>query len=303
MNLRIFFAKSMFISFGLLLSCAQAGESITLRKIQETGILTVGYRDGSIPFSYLDRKGQPVGYSMDICLKIADAIKSKLQLSNIEIKFVPVTSANRIAFVANDIVDLECGTTTHTIDRGKSVAFTVTIFVAEVSLVTKSATPIDSLGDLRGKTIVLTAGTTTIPTLLELNRENALELNLVTATDHIESFGMVETGRADAFVIDDVLLRGLVANASNPSDFRIHKLALSVEPYGIVLRKDDPEFKELADETIIGLFQSGEIRQIYHKWFLSPIPPHQTSLNLPMSGVLERVIAKPTDSPIPSDYR
>lgn len=291
------------IGAGLFAGGACAQESLTLRKIKETGIITIGFRDGSIPFSYLDKKRRPIGYSMDICYRIVDAVKAKVKLPNLEVKFTPVNPANRVPLVANDIVDLECGSTTNNAERQQKVAFTVTTFVASGSLVSKKSSNIQSLNDLEGQTVVYTAGTTSIQALTEFNRALGLNMSILTGKDHVESFLMVETDRAAAFAMDDVLLHGLIANAKNPSDFRIHHSGLSVEPYGMVLRKNDPDFKKVADDAIIELFKSGEINQLYRKWFQSPIPPNQINFKLPMSPALRKVIAHPTDSGDPADYR
>lgn len=291
------------LGLGLLAGGARAEESLTLRKITETGIVSIGYRDGSIPFSYLDRKQRPIGYSIDICLRIVDALKAHLKLPGLEVQLRPITSANRIPLVVNDIVDLECGTTTNNADRQKRVAFTMTTFVALSSLVSKKTSNIRSVEDLKGEAVVSTAGTTHIKALADLNRARHLGLNILAGRDHVESFQMVDADRALAFAMDDVLLYGLVASAKNPADFTIHNSGLSVEPYGIALRKNDPEFKKIADEAIVALFKSGEINSIYQKWFQSPIPPNQINLQLPMSAALKKVIAHPTDSGEQADYR
>ncbi len=291
------------LGFALLAGDACAQESLTLRKIRETGIVTIGYRDGSIPFSYLDGRKRPVGYSIDICRRIVDALKTKLDVPNLEIKFLPVTSANRISFITNDTVDLECGSTSNTAERQQKVAFTLTTFVVSSSLVTKKTLDVRTLDDLKGQTVISTAGTTSIAALTDLNRSRDLGMRILVGKDHVEAFLMVVADRAAAFMMDDVLLHGLVASAKNPAEFRIQQAGLAVEPYGIGLRKDDPGFKKIADDTIAGLFKSGEIEKIYRKWFLSPIPPNQINLGLPMNPMLKRMIAAPTDSPDPSAYR
>jgi glutamate/aspartate transport system substrate-binding protein len=291
------------LGVGLLAGSAGAQESLTLRKIKATGIVTVGYQDGSIPFSYLDQRQQPVGYSIDICTHIVDAVRARLNMPDIEIKFTPVTSANRISFLENDIVDMVCGSTTNNAERQKRVAFTLTTFVATNSMVSRKTTGIRSLDDLRGQTVVTSAGTTSIALLANLNRSRSLDLNILVGKDHVDSFRMVATDRATAFVMDDVLLHGLVASAKNPSDYRIQPTGLSVEPYGVVLRKNDAEFKKIADSAIAGLFKSGEIGQVYARWFLAPIPPWQINLALPMNRAFKRLIAKPTDSADPAAYQ
>ncbi|MEC5164236.1 amino acid ABC transporter substrate-binding protein [Janthinobacterium sp. CG_S6] len=288
---------------GLLPAPGIAQESRALRKIQETGIITVGFRDGSIPFSYLDKQQRPIGYSIDLCQRVVAAVRVKLGLPGLQVKFRPVTSANRFSFVANGIVDLECGSTSNTIERQKDVAFTLTIFVASGSLVSKKHSNIQALSDLDGKTVATTAGTTYLRALADANRSLGIDMTIVAGRDHADSFRLLESGRAQAFVMDDALLYGLAANARRPADYVIHNTDLSVEPYGIMVRKDDPQFKRVADEALAEVFRSGAIRQIYQKWFLSPIPPKNIVLQLPISAVLKRFIAAPTDSGNPLDYR
>lgn len=290
-----------------LLTLAAGGvwalESLTLRKIQETGLISLGYRDGSIPFSYLDERQRPVGYSMDLCLHIVDAVKRRLQLEDLQIKWTPVNSSTRIPMVTNSTIDLECGTTTNTIERQKHVSFVVTTFIAGSRFASKRSSNIRDLEDLRGMSVVSTAGTTSIARLIELNAAKNLGMTILAGKDHVQSFRMVESDRAVAFAMDDVLLYGLIANARDPSLYTVTGEPLSVEPYGIALRKGDPEFKALADETIINLFKCGEIHAIYRKWFESPIPPRPVTLDLPMSIVLRNAISRPTDSGDPADYR
>lgn len=287
----------------VLASSAMAQESATLRKIKETGIITIGFRDKSIPFSYLDKQQRPIGYSIDLCDRIVAAIKTRLKLPGLEVMQRPVTSANRIAFIVNDIIDLECGSTSNTVDRQKEVAFSVTTFVSASSLLSKKMHNFQTLQDLKGHTVASTAGTTTLRSLAEWNRKRSLDMRIIVGKDHADAFQLVETDRADAFAMDDVLLHGLAASARHPADYVIHNFDLSVEPYGMVVRKNDPEFKQLVDESIVELFKSGEINQLYRKWFQTPIPPNQIQLQLPMSAKLKRAIATPTDSGNPADYR
>ena len=274
----------------------------TLKKIKESGTVVIGHRDASIPFSYLDDKQQPIGYSMDICMKVVEALKAELQMPNLQVKMNPVTSATRIPLMQNGTIDLECGSTTNNLERQKQVAFAVTTFVTANRLMAKKASNIKTLDDMKGKTIVSTSGTTNIKQITELNAQRNLGMNILTAKDHAESFLMVETGRAVAFAMDDILLYSLVASAKKPEDFMITPEALSVEPYGMMLRKDDAAFKKIVDNAIIGLFKSGEINQLYTKWFLSPIPPKNINLNVAMSDALKKAIANPTDSGDPKDY-
>jgi len=275
----------------------------TLAKVKQSGTFTIGHRDASIPLSYYDDKQQPIGYSMDLCLKVAEAVKRELKLPKMEIKYQLVTSANRIPLLANGTVDIECGSTTNNAERQKQVSYLPTTFVTANRIVYKKGSGISKLADLKGKTLVSTAGTSNIKSVTEMNAAQNLGINIVSANGHAESFLMVETGRAAAFAMDDILLAGLVANSKTPGDFEISREALTVEPYGIMVRKDDPNFKKLADGVIIGLMKSGEINKIYDKWFLKPIPPKGITMNVPMSASLKRIIANPTDSPDPAVYQ
>jgi len=289
----------------LLVGCAVAGPASaqdTLKKIRDTGTITLGHRDSSIPFSYYDDKQQVVGYAMDICYKIVDAIKADLKLAKLDVKLNPVTSATRIPLMANGTIDLECGSTTNNLERQKQVWFATTHFVTANRYVAKKASNIKSLADLKGKTVVSTSGTTNIKWATEENTKQNLGMNIIAAKDHAESFLTVDTGRAVAFFMDDILLYSLVANSRNPGDWIIGNDAYTVEPYGIMMRKDDAGFKKVVDSAINNLYKSGEISKIYDKWFLKPIPPKGVNLNLPMSVQFKKVVAKPTDSGDPKDY-
>jgi glutamate/aspartate transport system substrate-binding protein len=274
----------------------------TLRKIKEGGSITLGHRDSSIPFSYYDDKQQVVGYAMDICYKVVDAIKAELKMPKIDVKLNPVTSATRIPLMANGTIDLECGSTTNNLERQKQVAFATTHFVTANRFVSKKASNLKTVNDLKGKTVVSTSGTTNIKQANEINVEKKLGMNIIAAKDHAESFLTVETGRAVAFFMDDILLYSLVANSKSPSDWVISPDALSVEPYGIMMRKDDAAFKTVVNGAINTLYKSGEINKIYAKWFLRPVPPKGINLNVQMTDVFKKVIAKPTDSGDPKDY-
>ena len=287
---------------GLLTGTAVAQEG-TLKKIKDTGTITIGHRESSIPFSYYDDKQQVVGYAMDLCNKIVDAVKANLKLAKLDVKLQPVTSATRIPLIANGTVDLECGSTTNNLERQKQVSFTITHFVTANRFVSKKSGKLDKLEDLKGKTVVSTSGTTNIKQITELNTEKNLGLTILPAKDHAEAFLMVETGRAAAFVMDDILLYSLVAGSKQPKDYEISAAALSVEPYGIMLRKDDPAFKKVVDDAMVAVYKSGEINKIYDKWFLKPIPPRDVNLNVPMGAAFKKVVAKPTDSGDPKDYQ
>ncbi len=275
----------------------------TLKKVKESGVITIGHRDSSIPFSYYDDQQRPVGYAMDICYKIVDAVKADLKMPNLQVKLLPVTSATRIPLMANGTIDLECGSTTNNAERKKQVDFGMTYYVVKYRYVSKVSAHMDKIDDLKGKTVVSTAGTTDMQALNKLNTASNFGMNILSAKDHAEAFLMVETGRASAFLMDDILLSGLVANAKNPADFSISSESLGLEPYSLMLRKDDPEFKKLVDATMTKLYTSGGIMKIYDKWFMSPIPPKGINLNIPVSDALKRVFEHPTDSPDPDVYK
>ena len=279
-----------------------AAEEGTLAKIKSSGAITIGHRDASIPFSYYDDRQQPVGYAIDLCLGIVDAIRSQLNLSKVEVKYQPVTSADRIPLMANGTIDLECGSTTNTLERQKQVSFTITHFVTASRWIAKKVTNASTLNDLRGKTVVSTAGTTNLQRITELNAQRSLGMSIVSVNGLPEGFQMVESDRAAAFVMDDILLYSLAAQSRSPGDYAISTQALSVEPYGIMMRKDDKAFKSVVDAAMVEIYKSGRINAIYSKWFLQPIPPKGINLNVPLSDQLRRVIANPTDSGDPSVY-
>ena len=274
----------------------------TLKKIKDTGAVTLGHRESSIPFSYYDDKQQVIGYAMDLCHRIVDALKQELKLDKIEVKLNPVTSATRIPLIANGTVDLECGSTTNNLEREKQVGFTITHFVTANRFVSKKSANLKTVEDLRGKTITSTSGTTNIKQITEIGAQKGLNLNIIPAKDHAEAFLMVETGRAAAFVMDDILLYSLVAGSKTPGAYVISADALSVEPYGIMLRRVDPAFKKVVDEAMVATYRSGAINGIYDKWFLKPIPPKGINLNVPMSESFKKVVASPTDSGDPAVY-
>ncbi len=289
-------------ALGFAAAAAGAQEG-TLKKVKDSGSITIGHRDASIPFSYYDDKQQPVGYAMDLCLRIVDAVKRDLKMPSLKVSYQLVTSANRIPLMANGTIDLECGSTTNNLERQKTVWFTITHFVTANRWVAKKSAKLDRLAELKGKTIVSTAGTTNIKQMTELNAAQNLGMNIISANGHPESFQMVETGRAAAFAMDDILLYSLVAQARNPGDYHISADATSVEPYGIMVRKDDTAFKRVVDAAMVNVYKSGEISKIYEKWFQKPIPPKGLNLNIPMSPQFKKVVANPTDSGDPKDYK
>ena len=294
-------------AFALLAALALAGTAAaqegTLKKIKDSGAITIGHRDASVPFSYYDDRQQPVGYAMDLCHRIVDAVKKDLNMPKLEVKYQLVTSANRIPLMANGTIDLECGSTTNNLERQKQVGFTITHFVTANRWVAKKSAKLHSLDALKGKTIVSTAGTTNIKQITEINSQKNLGMNIISANGHPEAFQMVETGRAAAFVMDDILLYSLAAQSRNPKDYEISSTALSVEPYGIMLRKDDAAFKKVVDAAMVNIYKSGEINKIYDKWFQKPIPPKGLNLNVPMSAQFKKVVQHPTDSGDPKDYQ
>ena len=295
------------LALATVLGVSQAGaEELTgtLKNIKDTGAITIGFRDSSIPFSYLDDHQQPVGFAMDICGKIVDAIKNELKLDKLEVKLNPVTSSTRIPLLANGTIDLECGSTTNNAEREKQVAFTNTHFLTASRFVAKKANNLSAIDDLKGKSVVSTAGTTNIKQLTEANAARNLGINIIPAKDHAEAFLMVETDRAAAFVMDDILLASLVAGSKDPSAYAISKDAFSKpEPYGIMLRKDDPAFKKLVDAATAKVYTSGEGLKLYDKWFMQKIPPKGLNLNTPIAPELKAEFAKPSDSPDPDSYK
>ncbi len=295
--------KFMIGAIAAALAVPALAQADTLKKVKDSGSITVGHRDASIPFSYLDDKQQPIGYSMDLCAKIVDAVKTNLKMPNLKVNFQVVTSATRIPLLANGTVDMECGSTTNNADRQKQISYVVTTFVTANRYVAKKASKISKLDDLKGKTVTSTSGTTNIKWLTETNAGKNMGMSIIPGKDHAESFLNVETDRAVAFFMDDILLAGLVANSKAPGDFAVGTEAYSVEPYGIMVRKDDLAFKKVADDTVKALMKSGEIEKIYAKWFLAPIPPKNINMNTPMSPQLKKVMANPTDSPDPAVYQ
>ena len=273
-----------------------------LDKIKDSGQVTLGYRESSIPFSYLDGEQRPVGYSMDICYAIVDAVKAHLGLPELNVRQVPVTSSTRIPLVANGTVDMTCGSATNNAQRQEQVSFAPTTFVTATRFAALKTSGFKDLPDLKGKTVVSTAGTSNLRWLTQANAEQNLGLRIITAKDHSEAFLTVSSGRAAAFFMDDILLAGLVANSRYADDWVISEKAYTIEPYGIILPRNDPEFKAVVDAAVKALMQDGRLDALYKKWFLQPIPPRNINLNWPMTPELQRVIQNPTDSPDPAAY-
>jgi glutamate/aspartate transport system substrate-binding protein len=274
----------------------------TLKKVKDTGSISLGHRESSLPFSYYDDNQKVVGYAYELCDKLADAVQAELKMDKLERKLVAVTSANRIPLLTSGGIDLECGSTTNNLERQKEVSFTLTHYVTATRFVSKKANNYKSLDDLKGKTIVSTAGTSNIKLVTGLNTERNLGMTIIPAKDHADAFLMVETDRAAAFAMDDILIASLVAVSKTPDAYVISEEALSVEPYGSMLRKDDPAFKKVIDDAMLAMFKDGTIEKLYDKWFMNPIPPKNVTLNVPISAQFKKVIANPTDSGDPKDY-
>jgi glutamate/aspartate transport system substrate-binding protein len=279
------------------LPAAMAQPTTTLDKVKASGSFTVAYRESSIPFSYLDEKAQPTGFGWEICGRIVDQVKKATGRKDLKVQTQAVTSANRIPLLQNGTIDIECGSTTNNSDRQKQVAFATNYFYTGTRFLVKAGTPVKSLDDLKGKTVVSTTGTTNFRVIRNLNEEKKLGIELAGAKDHAESALLVQTGRAVAFAMDDILLYGLKASAGNPAEFDVVGEAIQVEPYAIMLRKDDPAFKKLVDDTLAELIRSGEFNRLYTKWFQSPIPPKGINLNAPMSKELQDNLKNLSDKP------
>ena len=293
------FAKRLFVALlagAVVATPALAAEPTgTLKKIKETQTISLGHRESSIPFSYYDDTQQVVGYSHEIMLKVVDAIKAQLKLAELKVKLVPITSQNRIPLVQNGTVDIECGSTTNNTERQKQVAFSSTLFVIGTRLMARKNSGVEDFPDLAGKNVVTTAGTTSERLLRKMNEEKKMNMNIISAKDHGESFLTLETGRAVAFMMDDALLYGELAKAKRPGDWVVTGTPQSREVYGCMMRKDDPPFKKTVDATIAGIQTSGEAQRLYKKWFLSPVPPKGLNLNFPMSEDVKALFKNPND--------
>jgi glutamate/aspartate transport system substrate-binding protein len=276
----------------------------TLKKVKDTGTITIGYRDSSIPFSYLDDNQKPIGFAIDICRVIVDAVKAELKLDKMQVEFSPVTSSTRIPLLANGTIDLECGSTTNNPERLKQVAFTNTHFLTATRFVSKKASKLNSIDDLKGKSVASSSGTTNIKQLTEANAARNLGINIIPAKEHAETFLMVETDRAVAGVLDDILLASFVAGSKEPAAYVLSQDAFSKpEPYGIMIRKDDPAFKKVADAATSALYKSADGQKLYDKWFMQKIAPKGLNLNTPIGAELKQAFATPSDSPDPDSYK
>jgi glutamate/aspartate transport system substrate-binding protein len=263
----------------------------TLQRIRDTGTLPIGIREGSFPFSFVNQGKGPRGYTIDICLEIADAIKNELALPRLEVRYIPVSPANRVAALQDGKIDLECGSTSNTRELQKEVAFAYATFVAGIKLLARKSSQISGIDDLRGRTIVVTRGTPSEKLMQDINAARLLKMNVVVATDHEASFKLVEQGGAVAFPMDDVLLYNLIAKARRPDDFAVVGKYLSVEPYAIMMRKREAQLETIVDRTLSQLFASGEIRRLYDKWFAT------RELTVPLNPLLKEAFAMPNTYP------
>jgi glutamate/aspartate transport system substrate-binding protein len=283
----------------LVLALAATGVSAqeTLKKVADSNKLTLAYRESSVPFSYLAGPGKPVGMMVEVSEAVAAEVKKVTNKPNLEVAWQSVTSQNRIPLLSNGTIDLECGSTTNNSTRGKEVAFAINHFYTGTRLLVKKNSGIKNYPDLKGKTIATTAGTTNLQVLRKFNQDKALDMNILTAKDHDESKLLVDSGRAVAFGMDDILLFGLKANDKNPADWDVVGDSLQVEPYACMLRKDDPQFKQLVDRVIGNMMKDGSFEKLYTKWFTSPIPPNNMNLNLPMAPELKDNLKAQSDKP------
>ena len=269
----------------------------TLDKVKGSGSIAVAYRESSIPFSYLDDKAQPTGFGWEICMRIVDEVRKATGRADLKVTTQAVTSANRIPLLVNGTIDIECGSTTNNSDRAKQVAFATNYFYTGTRLLVKAGSPIKSVADLKGRKVVSTTGTTNFRIMRALNEERNLGFELIGAKDHAESQLVVASGRADAFAMDDILLYGLAASSANPREWAVVGESIQVEPYAIMLRKDDPSFKALVDGVLARLMDSGEFERLYTRWFQQPIPPRGVNLNAPMPTELRDNLKAKSDKP------
>ncbi len=276
---------------------ATAQTADTLGKIRGSGVIVLGHRESSIPFSYYDDRQQVVGYSQELMQKVVEAVKAELKLPALQVKLIPVTSQNRISLVQNGTVDIECGSTTNNAERARQVAFSTNFFIVGTRLLTRRDSAVRDFADLAGKNVVVTAGTTSERLLRKLNDDKALRMNIVSAKDHGESFLTLETGRVAAFMMDDALLYGELAKAKRPADWIVTGTPQSFEAYACMLRRDDPAFKKLVDKAIGDALRSGEAERLYAKWFNAPIPPKGLNLAFPLSDAMRTLFKAPDDKP------
>ena len=290
------------LAFALTAAGLMSGFSVqvhadTLKKVADTGKITLAYRESSVPFSYVVGPGKPIGFSMDIAAAVVKKVRATANKPTLEIEYLPVTSQNRIPLLVNGTVDLECGSTTNNSSRAKDVSFAINHFYTGTRLLAKKSSQVKNYADLAGKTVASTTGTTNSQVMRKYNVDKKLNMQLILGKDHADSMLLVEADRAVAFAMDDILLFGLMANAKNPAEWEVVGDALQVEPYACMLRKDDPKFQALVDGVITDMMKSGEFAKLYDKWFTSAIPPKGTNLKLPMNAELRDNIKAPNNRP------
>ena len=288
-------ASALLFSVATTTSAVFADESATLKKVRDTATITLGHRESSIPFSYYDDRQQVIGYSHELMLKVVDGVKAELKLAKLDTKLMPVTSANRITLIQNGTIDIECGSTTNNLERQQQVGFSTSIFVIGTKLMTRRNSGITDFPALAGKNVVTTAGTTSERLLRKMNEDKKMNMSIISAKDHGESFLTLETGRAAAFMMDDALLFGEMAKARKAGDWIVVGNAQSKEAYGCMLRKDDPGFKKVVDAALTKAMSSGDAEKIYAKWFMNPIPPKGLNLNMPLSDEMKALYRAPND--------
>jgi glutamate/aspartate transport system substrate-binding protein len=296
--------KSLLAPIALASALALAGGARaedTLKKIKDSGVITEGVRESSGALAFTLGDGKYTGFHYDVCAQIIGDIQKQLGLAKLETKYQPVTSQNRIPLVQNGTVDLECGSTTNNATRQKDVAFAPTMYVEEVRIATKKSSGIKSIADLNGKTVATTTGTTSVQLLRKNKRAAGMDFKELNGKDHSDSFLLLESGRADAFVMDGQILAGLISKSKSPSDYAIVGEVLSVEPIAIMFRKDDPALKKAVDDSVKAMIKSGEVAKLYDKWFMQPIPPSNTKVGLPASDATKAAWANPNDKPA-EDY-
>ena len=290
----------MALGFALWCCSAGAGAQGVLDRVAAGGQLVLAHRESSVPFSYV-HQGKPMGYAVDLCLRLAEAVRKKTGMKDMAVAFLQVTPENRMAMVEQGKADLECGSTTNNAARQKDVAFAVTTYVEEVRMVVKANSGIASIKDLNGKSVATTTGTTSVQTLRKNERAGGIDFKEVYGKDHADSFLLLETGRADAFVMDGSILAANISKSKNPADFKIVGEVLSVEPIACMLRKDDPAFKKAVDDSIKRQIADGSLAKLYDKWFMQPVPPTNTKIGLPLSDATKAAWANPNDKPM-EDY-
>ncbi|MEO5794420.1 MAG: transporter substrate-binding domain-containing protein [Rhodoferax sp.] len=287
--------STLVLTAGLAASMPTSAD--TLQKIAESGQITLAYRESSVPFSYLAAGSTPEGFSMDIANAVADAVKKQLKKPDLKVALQAVTSQNRIPLLLNGTIDLECGSTTNNTVRGKDVQFAINHFYTGTRLLVKKTSGIKNYADLAKKNVASTSGTTNAQVIRKYNTEKNLGMEIQLGKDHDDSMLLVDSGRAVAFAMDDILLFGLIGNAKNPAEWEVVGDSLQVEPYACMLRKDDPQFQQLVNGVITGMVKSGQFEKLYTKWFMSPIPPRGQNLNLPMSKELRDNLKALSDKP------